>query len=137
MDESPATPNPRRQWFRIAFICTALLVLVGGTWWWLQPRALLDKAKDLEIGQSISEVERIMGSTGYVLKLGNRWETRLFGPMQTAILKATQAAQSATGQSVPIPAVAEWPVAVEFDLRTGKCISIRRGDEVVAAKSTK
>jgi hypothetical protein len=128
MDQNP---SQKRGLVAVVACVTALVTVVVLLNSLIEPKPLMERAQAIRIGQHISEVEQIMGSTGFVRKVGNLREIRCFGPMQTAMLEASRGVQSATGQSVPQPVIDDWPVVVQFDPRNGRVFRIKRGDEVV------
>jgi hypothetical protein len=91
-------------------------------------RAVLRRAEGLYIGQPISEVERIMGSSGYVQYVAPIREIRLFGLEHTVRIYAANAVKALKGKADFVPTNDQWPVAVHFDPRTGRVFQIKKGD---------
>jgi hypothetical protein len=131
MTDTPPNPKPKHRRWRwlvvgmCALACTAIAITC------LKVRALvnpLQRAEGLQLGQSISEVEQIMGSPGYAMKVGRWREIRMFGLEQTMKLYASRAQEAVQGKVDWVPAIDQWPVVVHFDPSNGRVFKIKKGD---------
>ncbi len=119
--------KPKR-WRWLVAILLVVSFCAGLLWVQSSRKSVLERAEMLQVGQPISEVERLMGGKGHVLKVGLMREIRLFGLEQTMQLYAVEAK---TAMGIPLrtaPAIDDWPVVVHFDPRDGRVFRIKKGD---------
>jgi hypothetical protein len=124
MTDTPPKPKRRRWRWLVVAVCALTTAGVG--------LALL---RTKVLGQAISDVEEIMGGTGYVIKVGPVREIRLFGLEQTLQLYAVEAKKAIGVKPETVPAIEQWPVVVHFDPRNGRVFRIKKGDVWTGTRS--
>jgi hypothetical protein len=136
MTDTPPKPKRRRWRWLVVAVCALTTAGVGLAL--LRTKVLqtpIQRAERLQVGQAISDVEEIMGGTGYVIKVGPVREIRLFGLEQTLQLYAVEAKKAIGVKPETVPAIEQWPVVVHFDPRNGRVFRIKKGDVWTGTRS--
>lgn len=125
--------NSRHRHWRLIVAVSALVLGAVIVWlvWYRPPMSMVERAQPIEVGWHISEVEKVMGGEGFVFRAYDSKEIRMYGHMHQTWMEGARAAEHVTGESLPQPAIKEFPVVVWFDPRSGKVFRIKRGDDMV------
>lgn len=117
----------------VLLVAASAVVLASAAIWevWGEPLSLEDRAKQIEVGWHITEVEELLGRPGYVQPVGKRKEIWMYGVLHEAWMKSAQGIEAVSGDSLAQPAIQEFPVVVYYDPRSGRVFRIKRGEEMV------